>query len=136
MTTLTNKDIAGAIYLSTKNKNGKELSETLQNVTKFLARWRLLSKSEEILGLLNKIINKEGEIINVKVSSVDKLNHKTKEDLIHFSKKRYGAKDVILEERLDSRLLGGLRMEINDEVMDLTVKNKIKQLQEYLARII
>ncbi len=133
--TVTNNDIARAIYLYTKDKTGTHLKESLQNVIKFLVRQRLLSKSKEILELLNKIINKEEGIVSAKVSSVEKLNSKTSEGLIHFLKKRYEAKDVVFEEKLDSGLLGGLRVEVNDEVMDLTMKNKIGQLQEYLKRI-
>src|SRR3989344_3636100 len=133
--TVTNNDIARVIYLYTKDKTGTHLKDSLQNVTKFLVRQRLLSKSKEILELLNKIINKEEGIVSAKVSSVEKLNSKTSEGLIHFLKKRYEAKDVVFEEKLDSGLLGGLRVEVNDEVMDLTMKNKIGQLQEYLKRI-
>ncbi len=134
MAKISNNDIARAIYLSTKGKTGAQLGEALKNTTQFLSQRRLLSKSGEILGILKKIINKEEGVVVAVVSSVEKLSHKTKEELISFFKKRYQAKEVILEEKLDSRVLGGMRIEVNDEVLDLTVKNKIGQLQEYLAR--
>ena len=49
-------------------------------------------------------------------------------------KERYQQKEVILVEVLDEKLLGGFKMEVNDEVIDLTIKNKIGKLQEYLTR--
>ena len=57
-----------------------------------------------------------------------------KKELIFFLRGRYGVKEVILKESLNEKLIGGIRLEINDEIIDLTVKNKIKKLQEYLTR--
>ena len=57
MPTISNNDIAEAIYLSSHGKTGSHLSENLLNVTKFLSRRRLISKSGDILSRLNKIIN-------------------------------------------------------------------------------
>ncbi|OGI68483.1 ATP synthase F1 subunit delta [Candidatus Nomurabacteria bacterium RIFCSPHIGHO2_01_FULL_42_15] len=134
MTVISNNDIARAIYSGAKEKHGHELSLYQKNVVNFLFRKRLLSKAPEILSQLRKIINKEEGRIIAKVSSVEKLSHKIKEDLTHSLKKRYSAKEVILEEKLDEKLIGGIKLEVNNEVIDLSVKNKIGKLQEHLER--
>ncbi len=134
MATLSNNDIARAIYLVSKEKTHAELHEVNGKVVKFLARRRLLSKSPDILERLNKIINHETGRIVVKIQSARKLKEELKKELITFLKKRYKMKEVILKEELDEKLLGGIRIEINDEIIDLTVKNKIKKLQEHLTR--
>jgi len=134
MATLSNNDIAHAIYLVSKEKTHAELREINNKVIKFLVRRRLLSKSPDILERLNKIINHEAGRIVVKIQSARKLKEEIKKELITFLKKRYKMKEVILKEELDEKLLGGIRVEINDEIIDLTVKNKIKKLQEYLIR--
>jgi F-type H+-transporting ATPase subunit delta len=134
MTTISNNDIARAIYLVSKDKTSAELHETNKKVVKFLARRRLLSKSGDILERLNTIINQENERIIARVSSTKKLKEESNKELILLLKKRYGAKEVVLVETLDEKLLGGIRVEVNDEIIDLTVKNKFKKLQEYLIR--
>ena len=40
----------------------------------------------------------------------------------------------IFNEVLDEKLLGGFKIEVNDEIIDLTIKNKLEKLQEYLTR--
>lgn len=132
MTSIRNNEIARAIYLSTEGKTGSSLAKSLSDVVNFLYRKRLLSKSKEILEILRKIINQEEGILIAKVISFKKLQEETKKDLTHLLKKRYSAKEVIFEEKLDEKLLGGMRIEVNNEVIDLTIKNKIWQLQEYL----
>jgi len=134
MATISNNDIARAIYLVSKDKNHQELPDIDKKIVSFLARRRLLSKSKDILEKLDKIINQEKERIIVKVSSAKKIKQEFEKEIILFLKKRYKTKEVILTETLDEKLLGGIRIEVNDEIIDLTAKNKIKKLQEYLTR--
>jgi F-type H+-transporting ATPase subunit delta len=132
MTAISNNNIAEAIYLAGKDAN--EEKQFLHKVIQFLVRKRLLSKSKDILLILNKIINeKEGRLM-VKVSSQKKLNENTKKEITQSLSKRYGGKTIILEESLDEKLLGGYKIEVNDEIIDLTIKNKLGRLQEYLTR--
>jgi F-type H+-transporting ATPase subunit delta len=132
MAIISNNNIARAIYSATKGKNDAEQSLIFSKVIQFLFRRRLLSKAPDILRHLNKIINDEEGRIVAKISSRGDLNEKIKRELAHALTKRYSAKEVVLSEVLDEKLLGGFKVEINDEVMDLTIKNKIGKLQEYL----
>lgn len=134
MATISNNDIAKAIYLATKGKTVAEQSVFSKNIVSFLSRRHLLSKSEAILAQLGRIINFEKGIIEAKVMSAKKLDEKTKKGLTHVLMERYSAKDVTIEERIDEKLIGGLRIEVEDEVLDLTIKNKIGKLKEYLTK--
>ena len=127
-----NNDIARAIYLSLKDKTGDGLSVAFKSVVEFLARKRLLSKAKDILAHLSNIINKENGVLEAHVTSAHKLEEKAKQELANYLKKRYSAREVILAETHDKRLLGGVRVEANYEVIDNTVKNKILALQTHL----
>ncbi len=129
---LTNKNIAESIYLLTKGKSGKELADTLGNVVRFLDRKRLLGRADAILTVLRKRINQAEGIIEAKVTTVSDLSNHAKHDLKEQLIKRYHAKEIILNEDIDKGLLGGMRIEVDDEVIDLTLKNKVAKLQEYL----
>jgi len=133
MTTISNNNIARAIYLAVQGKNYAEQSLIFSKVIQFLFRRRLLSKAPDILLHLNKVINDEEGRIVAKISSRDNLNEKIKKELAHTMTKRYSAKEVVLLEVLDEKLLGGFKVEVKDEVIDLTIKNKIRKLQEYLT---
>ncbi|MES3032018.1 MAG: F0F1 ATP synthase subunit delta [Patescibacteria group bacterium] len=134
MTVISNNDIARAVYLVSKDKSHSEQVKISIKVVEFLSRKRLLSKSSDILSRLSKIINKaEGRVV-ARVSSVEKLDHKTKLHISHGLKKRYSAEEVIFQENIDSKLIGGLRIQVNDEIIDTSIKNKIGQLQEHLTK--
>jgi F-type H+-transporting ATPase subunit delta len=131
MATTSYKDIASSIYEGAKD-NKDNLSLYYKNVVKFLNKKRLLSKSPEILSHLRKIVNREEGIVEARVSSAQRLTDRDKEHVVHDLKKHYKAKDVILNEVVDARLLGGMKIEVGDEVIDLSVKGKISKLQKYL----
>jgi F-type H+-transporting ATPase subunit delta len=131
MATTPYKDIATAIYEGTK-ENKDNLSLYYKNVVKFLDKKRLLGKSREILAQLKKILQREEGVVEARILSALELNHNDKQHLIHDLKKRYKAKDVILNEVVDERLLGGVRIEVDDEVIDLSLRGKISKLQKYL----
>jgi len=134
MTTISNNEIARAIYLVSKDKSPTEQSLLYPKIIQFLARRHLLSKTSDILLKLGKIINSEEGRTIVVVKSAFRLGEKTKIELVQTLKKRYSSKEIVLDEKLDKNLLGGMRLEINDEVIDLSLKNKIGKLQEYLTR--
>ncbi|KKP87433.1 MAG: ATP synthase subunit delta [Parcubacteria group bacterium GW2011_GWC1_35_8] len=135
MTTTSNNDIARAIYLMFKDKSSSEQKNISEKVVKFLFRRRLLSKAPDILSRLKKIINNADGRLEVKISSVEALSHQVKTHLEQTLKKRYLVKEVVLKEYIDKKLLGGLKIEVNDEVIDLSIKNKIEKLQEYLIKV-
>jgi F0F1-type ATP synthase delta subunit len=45
-----------------------------------------------------------------------------------------GANDVSLENKIDPKVIGGVRISFGDEIIDLTVKNKLKQLAQKLTK--
>ena len=134
MATISNNNIARAIYLSSKDKTGQEQEFVIKNVINFLVRRKLISRSKDILASLKAIIYQEQRVVEVKVWSKEKISEENKKDLIQILKKRYGDKKFILQENLDDKLLGGLKIEINNESIDLTLRNKINKLQEYLIK--
>ena len=134
MTVISNNNIAQAIYTASKEHTPTEQPAFLKKVVQFLARKRLFSKASDILARLDKIINDEEGKVVAKVFSVEKLSEVAKKEITHSLAKRYGGKTIVLEEDLDEKLLGGYRIEVNDELIDLTIKNRMKKLQEHLTK--
>lgn len=127
MNTASNNDIARAIYLASKDNT------PVGKIVEFLARKHFLGRISAILSQLGKVIRAENGTVLANVKSAKTLPVGERKELEHFLIKRYAAKEVILEDNIDSKLLGGFKIEVDDEVIDLTIKNKIGKLQEYLT---
>ncbi|HAE36903.1 MAG: ATP synthase subunit delta [Candidatus Nomurabacteria bacterium GW2011_GWF2_35_66] len=134
MASISIKNLASAIYESSQDKEGADLESAILKCATYLKNKNLLGKKEEILKALQKIVNKDNGIINAKVSTEIEIKVGAKKEIEEFIKKRYKAKEVILEEKIDPKLLGGIKIEIGDEIIDATLANKIHQLQDYLIK--
>ena len=132
MVTITINNIARAIYESSQGKTGDELDVVMKNAVDLISKKHLLSKSNEILNQLQKIADKNEGVVRAKISSKMKIEPKMISEIDEFIKKRYKVTKTVLEFEVDEKLLGGIKVEIGDEIIDTTLKNKIKQLKNYL----
>ncbi|MEK7459885.1 MAG: F0F1 ATP synthase subunit delta [Patescibacteria group bacterium] len=133
MSIISNQNIAEAIYLASKDETNRNISFFVNKVIKFLSCKRLLLRSKDILNLLEKIFNEERGLVYAKISSKETLNTQTKKELNLLLSKKYNAKEILFSESLNEKLLGGFKIEIKNEIIDLTIHNKLKKLQEYLT---
>lgn len=132
MATVSIKNLAIAINESSKGKEGKELDALMTDCVKMIASKHLLDKSKQLLKVLEGVIDQEYGVTRAIVTSKTKLNTKMKEEVEDFIKKRYKTKEVILELKEDPSALGGIKIEIGDEVIDTTLRTRLNQLQDYL----
>ena len=132
MSIISNNDIAHAIYLASKDKSKEEQSLIFKNVIKFLVKKKKIAKVPDILLRLGKIINNYENRIVGKIFSKEKITETQNKEINQILARRYSVKEVSMVPHLDEKLLGGLKIEVNDEALDLTIKNKLEKLQEHL----
>jgi len=134
MAKISTKNIAAAISVSVKNKSGVEQERALKNAVEFLAKKNLLSKSAEILKHLEQISDKEQNILRAKVFSHNSISKHVLEKIENLLKKLHKTQKAKLLWKEDKTLIGGLRIETADEIIDLSLKNKLLQLQNHLLK--
>lgn len=132
MASISIKNIAQAIYESSKDKDGDVLNTIIEQSALFIKEKNLLGKKEEILKTLEEIINKKEGIIKTIISSSKKIDKDKEKDIEDFIKKKYKAKEVLLEYHLDEKLIGGIKIQVGNDIIDTTLSNRIGQLQNYL----
>jgi F-type H+-transporting ATPase subunit delta len=132
MANISIKNLTQALYESTLDKEGVDLDMILSKSVVFMRDKNLMGKKDEILETLEKIINKKSGVVKAKISMSNKFDEKTEKEVVDFIKKKYEAKEVQLEINISPKLLGGIKIEIEDDIIDTTLSNKINQLQNYL----
>lgn len=132
MAKISSKNIAEAVYKATVGKSGDALTETIKRSVKVLSDKRLLGKSKDILQVLQDMIDRKNNTIRIKVMTAKSLDNEAKKKLENEIKEKYKAEKVESEFFERPELLGGMRIEIGDEVLDTTYKNKLKKLEKFL----
>lgn len=134
MASISIKNLAQAIYESSLDKEGEDLDIVLKKSISLIKNKNLISKKNEILKKLEDIINKENGVIQIRVSSKEKLKEVAEKEIEDFIKHKYKASRVIIEKKENPKLLGGIKIEIGDDIIDTTLSNRIHQLQDYLIK--
>ena len=128
------KTFAEAIYESSKGKSGPALSEVFANVVDFMNKNQLLSKSKEIITELERIIDRDEGVLRAHITSASPLSKKSQEELESNLKKRYKAKEVELDITEDKKLIHGVKIQVEDEIIDLSTSHRLNQLQAHLIK--
>jgi len=132
MANLSANDIAKIIYFASKGKTHSELESFTNDVVHFLAGKRMITKGAEIIKKLERIYNKEEGVLVATVTSPGPISETIKKEVIEALTKKYQAKKVALVLKEDSKLIGGIKIETNDEVIDLSISRKLQALAEHL----
>lgn len=128
------KTIAEAIYAGAHNKEGQDLSVFLEDTVIFLDKNRMLGKYKEVLEHLQNLIDKKEHRVRVTVATAEKLSHKMLTELRDVLKHRYKAEEIEIDQHEDPSLIAGVKIRAYDEVIDMTLSNKLNQLKTHLTK--
>ncbi|KKR62597.1 hypothetical protein A2643_03085 [Candidatus Nomurabacteria bacterium RIFCSPHIGHO2_01_FULL_39_220] len=134
MSKISPKNIAEAIYETTIDKSGVLLAETLRRGVKLIHNKRMLGKSDEILKALQNISDKKTGTIRMKVTTANNLRPEEKKRIENEVKEKYKGKSIVSEFFEKEELLGGMRVEVGDEVLDTSYRSGLRKLESFLKQ--
>lgn len=108
-------------------------NDNIKNFIKIIVRNR---RSDCIVKIFNEFIKSCNELINIKdgiVYSVKPLSEDEKVKVEKVIEAKLGSQ-VELENVIDERLIGGVKVIVEDKIFDGSVKNKVERLKESLIR--
>ena len=132
MAKISPKNIAEAVYQATDGKFGEDLKIDLRRTVQILSHKRMLGKSEDVLKALQEIFDKNSRTVRMKVTTAKRIGNTEKHELAEDIKKRYKANEVVSEFFEKVELLGGMRVEVGDEVIDTTYRSRLDKLSKFL----
>ena len=110
------------------NKLNKLQLNFLKLLTKNQSFFIIQDIYKQFLGL----VEKRNNLIRVTVTSPYQISDDLKNQILNLVNDISGA-DSIIEEKIDSELIGGVVIRLGDTVIDGSIKNKVKQLRRELA---
>lgn len=134
MKKISSKNIAEAVYEAIENKSGQDLAVVLKRSAQIIKDKRMLGKSDEILYALQNIFDKKTGTVRIKITAAKNIKQEERNKLENEIKERYKAQNVISEFFEKKELLGGVRVEVGDEVLDNTYRNKLQKLEKFLIQ--
>ena len=126
------KELAQVLLEMTENVSADEQAKALKDFVQFLAKKQAIGDASAIMAEYQSLYNAKHGIIEATVTVVSRLSDAAKAELVETLKKKYHAKEVSITEKVDARVLGGMKIQVGDEVYDSSIQNSLSQLQEVL----
>lgn len=123
------KIYAGALYSALEDKKSDQTDVVILNFLKILRKKGLLDRLNKILDEFKKLYNQKNGIIALKVASIAPLE----EDTIKKIAESLEIKNYEAEMIVDKKLLGGVAVRYDDNLLDMTLKNYLNKLTKHLS---
>lgn len=109
----------------------------VQNLAREIAAYLLdENRTGELDSLLRDVIEMRAErgIVEITAVSAHELSAVVRSDIERQVRDQYpDAKDIIINERIDPTMVGGVRLELIDRQLDLTVRSKLNHFKALTA---
>ncbi len=128
------KELAAVLLDMTDGKTEAEQKEALKHFAAYLAKRGLLKKEPEITEEYRRLYNEKHNIVEATITLTARLSEAKKLELREALKKKYKAREVHMLEKVDARLIGGMKIRVGDTVYDSSIQNSLNQLQAQLLK--
>lgn len=127
---ITQKCYAQSLYDSIDGKTADEVTGITKKFAEMLAENNHLEKANAIIGEFIKIWNSEKGIVEATAVSAKELDKETAGSLSKYITALSNAKEVVLKQKVDKSILGGVVITYGDRVIDASLRTGLADLRE------
>jgi F-type H+-transporting ATPase subunit delta len=128
------QQIARAVSSLAEGRNKKEIETLAKDTVAFLAKNKMITHANELLVQIEKEENKKEGILVAEITVKEKLSKSTKDNISNMLEKQYKGNKIEIREKLDDKIIGGIKIKIEDTVIDNTIIGRMKNLQKILTQ--
>ena len=131
---ITAKQYAESLYEAVQDKNNSQIKNSINTFFNILIQNNDLAKAEAIVKEFEKIWNIEQGIIEAKVVSAKELDNKIIKLLNNYITKLSGAEKVILNQKINKDILGGVVIKFEDKILDGSLRARLSELKSEMIK--
>lgn len=128
------KQYAQTLYELAKGKNEPEVKDIIGKFADNLTRNNQLKISEKIIEKFKEIWNEKHGIVEAEVITREEVSTEVRTQVRTYVSNKYEAKEVVINNKIDESIKGGLIIKVRDEILDASVSNSLKNLKISLLR--
>lgn len=128
------KQYAVSLYEAVQGKDRKDGEVIVRNFFDMLVRDNRTGEMKAIIEQFKKVWNKEKGIVEAEITSAKELDEEILELLNGYIAGLTGAKEVVVSERIDEKILGGAILRFGDTIVDGSLKTILAELKENMAK--
>lgn len=131
---ITPKQFSLALYEVLDGKTPAQVKAVIGKFVELLAKKNLLTQADKIAAEFVKIWHEKKGIIEAEAVSANGLDKANIKLLKNYITKLSGAKEVLLSEKIDKSILGGVVIRYGDRVLDASLKTVLADLKNKMVK--
>jgi len=131
---ITATQYAKSLYEVTKDKSQSEIGVMTENFVKVLTKNRQTKLVVKIINKFGELYNKENGIAEIEAISSRKLEADQIGQIEKFIKEKYSVREVLIDNKIDENIKGGIILKIGDEILDASVERQLRELRNNLRK--
>lgn len=131
---ITAKQYAKSLFETIRDADKTQAKKAIQKFSKILVDNNKTSEVNKILSYFDYLWNKEKNVIDAEVITVNKMNKSDITLLKDYITKETGADEVNLIESIDEKIMGGFVVKYDDKIFDVSIKNRMRELGKALRK--
>jgi len=131
---ITPTQYAKTLYEITKGKNHQEIDGMVSGFFQLLRKNNQIKLVPKVIKSFNDIWNKEENIVEAEVITREKLSETLEHKLKNYIKDKYQAEKVLINNKVDENIKGGVIIKVGDEVLDGSISAQLADLKKQLAQ--
>lgn len=128
------KQSAELFYELTADKSPGEVKDVVKKFVELLAKNGYLGKVDKVIGEFEKIWNEKRGIVEAEITSARELDKEIVKSLHNHIIKLSGAKEIVLTEKVDKKILGGVVIRHGDRVVDGSLRTRVGELKNKMIK--
>lgn len=125
---------AKTLYALTKDKDQKEIDGVVSGFLKLLIKNNQIKLASKIIQKFNEIWNAGEGIVEAEITSTHKLESAQLHKIESYLKEKYDSKKVLINNKVDESIKGGIIIKVKDEILDGSIANQLKMLKTNLSK--
>ena len=131
---ITPTQYAKSLYGLTAGKNNREIDGVVSGFLKLLIKNNQVKLATKIIQKFNEIWNAGEGITEAQVISTHKLESAQLHKIESYLKEKYDSKKVLINNKINESIKGGIIIKVKDEILDGSVANQLKMLKTNLSK--
>lgn len=131
---ITATQYANTLYELTADKPKQEINNVIASFARVLMKNNQLKMAGKIIEKFNGIYNQKNGIVEAEITSREKLSSELSSKLNKFVKEKYRAKEVVIKNKIDENIKGGIIIKVGDEIVDASISGRLRGLESLLKK--
>ncbi|MDD5626158.1 MAG: ATP synthase F1 subunit delta [Patescibacteria group bacterium] len=128
------RQYAESLTQSISSKSKPEMAVILDNFARIMMENRDLNRLDEVLAAFSKIWDKNQGELAVEFTGARVISEKTKKEIEEYLKLKTGAQKIVLTEKTDENILGGIILRYEDKVINASLKQSLQDLKNEMNK--